>query len=218
VPVITTTAAATGGFVSESVNYLDVGLKLEVEPLIYLDDEVGIRVGLEVSSITKEITSTTSNSLAYQIGTRNAATNLRLRDGETQVLAGLINSEDRRSADRVPGLGDLPVAGRLFSHTNDTRNRTEIVLLITPRLMRTLARPDASTMEFAAGTEVSTGAPRTAFAVPEAAQAPVAPQVVPPAIAPVPQGYTAPGGPTMVPFGGIAPVPTQPQPPPLLPQ
>ena len=45
VPVITTTAAATGGFVSESVNYLDVGLKLEVEPLIYLEDEVGIKVG-----------------------------------------------------------------------------------------------------------------------------------------------------------------------------
>jgi hypothetical protein len=84
--------------------------------------------------------------------------------------------------------------------------------------LRTLARPDASTMEFAAGTEVSTGAPRTAFAVPEAPQAPLAPQVAPPAVAPaVPQGYTTPGGPTMVPFGGIAPVPTQPEPP-LLPQ
>ena len=55
VPVITTTAAATGGFVSESVSYLDVGLKLEVEPLIYLEDEVGIKVGLEVSNIVKEI-------------------------------------------------------------------------------------------------------------------------------------------------------------------
>ena len=51
VPVITTTAAATGGFVSESVTYLDVGLKLEVEPLIFLEDEVGIKVGLEVSNI-----------------------------------------------------------------------------------------------------------------------------------------------------------------------
>ena len=53
VPVITTTAAATGGFVSESVSYLDVGLKLEVEPLIYLEDEVGIKVGLEVSNIVQ---------------------------------------------------------------------------------------------------------------------------------------------------------------------
>ena len=55
VPVITTTAAATG-FVSESVNYLDVGLKLEVEPLVYLEDEVGIKVGLEVSNISSEVT------------------------------------------------------------------------------------------------------------------------------------------------------------------
>jgi len=54
VPVITTTAAAVGGFVSESVTYLDVGLKLEVEPLIYLDDEVGIKVGLEVSNIVPD--------------------------------------------------------------------------------------------------------------------------------------------------------------------
>ena len=160
VPVITTTAAATGGFVSESVSYLDIGLKLEVEPLIFLEDEVGIKVGLEVSNIVKEIRSVGSNSLNYQIGTRNAATVLRLKDGETQVLAGLISREDRRSADRVPGLGELPVVGRLFSNTNDTRNRTEIMLLITPHLARALIRPDASSVEFAAGTEASTGVPR----------------------------------------------------------
>jgi len=132
VPVITTTAAATGGFVSESVTYLDVGLKLEVEPLISLDDEVSMKVGLEVSNITNTVKST-SGSLTYQLGTRTAATNLRLRDGETQVLAGLISTDDRRSADRVPGLGELPIAGRLFSHTLDNNNRTEIILLITPR-------------------------------------------------------------------------------------
>ena len=119
VPVITTTAAATGGFVSESVSYLDVGLKLEVEPLIYLEDEVGIKVALEVSNIAREMRSPSSSTLTYQIGTRNAATTLRLRDGETQILAGLISDEDRRSADRVPGLGDLPVIGRLFSQTRD---------------------------------------------------------------------------------------------------
>ncbi|TMH87633.1 MAG: type II and III secretion system protein, partial [Betaproteobacteria bacterium] len=111
VPVITTTAAATGGFVSESVTYLDVGLKLEVEPQIYLEDEVGIKVGLEVSSIVNSIKST-SGTLTYQIGTRNATTNLRLHDGETQVLAGLISDADTRNAESVPGLGDLPIAGR----------------------------------------------------------------------------------------------------------
>ncbi|HJS37195.1 MAG TPA: secretin and TonB N-terminal domain-containing protein, partial [Burkholderiales bacterium] len=166
VPVITTTAAATGGFVSESVSYLDVGLKLEVEPQVYLDDDVGIKVGLEVSNITSEVRGSGSNTLAYQIGTRNAATHLRLHDNETQVLAGLISDEDRRIADRVPGLGDLPVAGRLFSSTRDTTGRTEIVLLITPRIMRTLVRPEATAVEFSAGTEASTGARPAAPAPP----------------------------------------------------
>lgn len=223
VPVITTTAAATGGFISESVNYLDVGLKLEVEPQIYLEDEIGIKVGLEVSTITSQVKSTTSNTLAYQIGTRNANTTLRLRDGETQVLAGLISNEDRRSANRVPGLGELPVLGRLFSNQSDNATKTEIVLLITPRLVRTLARPDARTAEFAAGTEISTGGGGVgAGAVPPAApaQTPAAPTQASPAPAGPPAYQTQPGqpgqpaqsqggpvgspsGPPMVPFGGV---------------
>ena len=212
VPVITTTAAATGGFVSESVAYLDVGLKLEVEPLIFLDDDVGIKVGLEVSNIVREVRSTGSNTLTYQIGTRNAATNLRLRDGETQVLAGLINDDDRRSADRVPGLGELPVVGRLFSHTRDATSRSEIVLLITPRLMRTLARPDAGAVEFAAGTESSTGTPRLGAAPlsipsipPGVPSQPAAVPDEPPAAVTVPQ--PVPTSPLIVPFGGMKPPP-----------
>jgi len=207
VPVITTTAAATGGFVSESVTYLDVGLKLEVEPLISLDDEVGIKVGLEVSNIVREVRPVGSTSLVYQIGTRNAATNLRLRDGETQVLAGLINDADRKIADKVPGLGDLPVAGRLFKHTTDNTARTEIVLLITPRLMRTLARPDAGSVEFAAGTEASTGTPRLGAApltipsIPPPAQ-PSEDQPQPPAATTPP---ATPSMPLIVPFGGVKP-------------
>jgi general secretion pathway protein D len=196
VPVITTTAAATGGFISESVQYLDVGLKLEVEPLISLEDEVSIKVGLEVSNIVREVTTEGGTSLTYQIGTRNAATHLRLLDGETQVLAGLISDEDRRSASRVPGLGELPIAGRLFSHTRDTTSRTEIVLLITPRIVRTLARPDAGTVEFAAGTEASSGG------------RPGAPPIViapPVQVQPQPPTPTQPAAPGIVPFGGMKP-------------
>jgi len=191
VPVITTTAAATGGFVSESVSYLDVGLKLEVEPLIYLDDEVGIKVGLEVSRIVREIRST-SGTLVYQIGTRTASTLLRLRDGETQVLAGLISDEDRRNADRVPGLGELPTLGRLFSSQRDESIKTQLVLLITPRLVRTLAQPAAHTVEFSAkDTEaVTPAAPRAVRP---------APRVQPPA-QPAP---AAPQGNEMRPFGGV---------------
>src|SRR6266513_26979 len=212
VPVITTTAAAAGNFIAESVTYLDVGLKLEVEPQIFLEDEVGIKVGLEVSNISGTITST-SGSRTYQIGTRNATTNLRLHDGETQVLAGLIQDEDRRIAERVPGLGDLPIAGRLFSSTSDEPKRTEIVLLITPRLQRTLARPDASSVEFAAGTESQTGIPRLGGAgggilapvplEPPATTAPGRPSEETGA-APAP-ATPAPAAPVLVPFGGLKP-------------
>ena len=208
VPVITTTAAAAGGFVSESVTYLDVGLKLEVEPLIHLEDEVGIKVSLEVSNIARELKGTGTNTLTYQIGTRNASTTLRLKDGETQILAGLISDEDRRNATRVPGLGELPVLGRLFSSTRDNTSKTEIVLLITPRLIRTLARPDARAMEFSAGTEASSGAPGAASLL-----APLAPppETVPGALQPGQQpGQPQPGSPSpvqpqMVPFGGARP-------------
>jgi len=159
VPVITTTSGSSG-FVSESVSYLDVGLKLDVEPMVYLENEVGIKVGLEVSNIVKEVTgaaSSNSSTLTYQIGTRNANTVLRLRDGETQILAGLISDEDRKSANKVPGLGDFPLLGRLFSSHNDTKNKTEIVLLITPHVVRNITRPAADKTEFYSGSEAAVG-------------------------------------------------------------
>jgi general secretion pathway protein D len=153
-PIVTATQG-TGGFVSDSVTYLDVGLKLEVEPTVYADDEVAIKVALEVSSLSREIR-TPSGSLAYQIGTRNASTLLRLRDGETQLLAGLISKEDRTSASRVPLAGDLPVLGRLFSNQLDDAQRTELVLAITPRIIRNIRRPDANETELWVGTEAMT--------------------------------------------------------------
>lgn len=153
VPNITTTSTSTG-FVSESINYVDVGLKLDVEPTIYLDNEVAIKISLEVSNIVSQL-QTKSGSVAYQIGTRTASTVLRLKDGENQVLAGLINDEDRRSANKVPALGEIPVIGRLFGATADDTQKTEIVLSITPHLIRNIQRPDASLSEFRAGTESS---------------------------------------------------------------
>ena len=157
VPVITTTATANVG-VSESVSYLDVGLKLEVEPNVYLDNEVGMKVNLEVSNIVREVKSR-SGGLTYQIGTRLASTTLRLKDGETQALAGLIGDEDRKSAAGLPWLVDLPILGRLFSSERSERNKTEIVLLITPRVVRNLALVPGNRAELAGGTESQVGAP-----------------------------------------------------------
>jgi general secretion pathway protein D len=158
VPVITNsvTPVSTGApVVTGQVQYLDVGLKLEVEPDIHMDGEVAIKTFLEVSSIVREVTNATSGTVAFQIGTRTATTVLRLKDGETQVLAGLISDEDRQNASKVPGLGDIPLLGRLFSsHKNDAR-KTEIILSITPHIVRNMRRPDADVMQFWSGTDAT---------------------------------------------------------------
>jgi general secretion pathway protein D len=198
VPVITTTAGATG-FVSESINYLEVGLKLEVEPQVYLDNDVGIKVGLEVSNVGAQ-TKTSSGTVAYTVGTRNTATTLRLRDGETQILAGLISDEDRRSASQVPGLSKLPLLGRLFKSSDDNVTKTEIVLLMTPRVVRNIERPAARIEHFVSGTDAEVGGsglalpplqPAPVPSVPQPAPVPSqAPQVVPalpPAAGPQPK-------------------------------
>jgi general secretion pathway protein D len=191
VPNITTTSTSTG-FVAESVNYVDVGLKLEVEPTIYLDGEVAIKVALEVSNIINQV-QTKSGSVAYQIGTRTAQTVLRLRDGENQVLAGLINDEDRRTANKVPGLGEVPVVGRLFGSQLDDGTKTEIVLSITPRVLRNVHRPEAALIEFESGTEGSLGARPSAVPVSAPGGRPL--PVPPPAPGTLPPGTLPPGTP-----------------------
>lgn len=180
-PIVTTTGnVANSGFISESVQYVDVGLKLDVEPNIYLDDDVAINVGLEVSSLEQEI-KTAAGSVVYQIGTRTANTILRLHDGQTQLLAGLISNQERMSANRIPALGAMPLLGRLFSAQSDNDQRSEIVLSITPHIVRNIRRPDLNLAEFWSGTETNfhsrplTLAPRKkASAEPNAGAKPIA--------------------------------------------
>jgi len=155
-PVFTTTSTANVG-VSASVSYLDIGLKLDVEPSVQLDNEVVIKVGLEVSNLVREVQGP-QGSIAYEIGTRVAATSLRLRDGETQVLAGLINDEDRKSVSGLPGVSRLPVVGRLFGVHGDSRAKSEVVLLITPRVIRNVPVPDARITSMPAGNDANPGA------------------------------------------------------------
>jgi general secretion pathway protein D len=230
-PTITTTiSSGVGGFASESVNYVDVGLKLDVEPTIYLNNEVGIRISLEVSNLVDTVT-TKGGTTAYRIGTRSASTMLQLKDGENQVLAGLIKNEDRSSATKLPGVGDLPIVGRLFGSQQDTRNKTEVVLSITPHLIRNLQRPPASSSEFSAGTEASfrrrpdTGA-RTpaqlpgqgARALPAGAPArPPAPPAPQPAPQPAQPAVPANGQGAMVPATSVGASPTLPPAPPSVP-
>jgi len=166
VPVITNAVTPTtvgSSVVTGSVQYVDVGLKLDVEPVIHRDHEVAIKLTLEVSSIVKEILNPISGTQAYQIGTRTASTLLQLKDGETQVLAGLLTDEERQSSNRIPGLGDLPILGRLFSSQRDDTKKSELVLSITPRIVRAVPHADPELGEFAFGSDMLHGGatPRT---------------------------------------------------------
>ena len=165
-PVFTTTSTANVG-VSASVSYLDVGLKVELEPQVQLDNEVTIKIALEVSSVTGRVTGP-EDSLAYQVGTRQASTSLRLKDGETQVLAGLINDEETRSSAGLPWIHDLPVMGRLFGTTKDNRNKTEVVMLITPRVVRNISQGLMTSLPMASGTDAQPGAPAWVLSTGEA--------------------------------------------------
>lgn len=155
IPVLTSIANATG-FVSQSVSYIEVGIKLDVEPTILLHDQVSIKVGLEVSNQTDQIRSS-SGTLTYTIGTRNANTVLRLKDGETQVLAGLFRDDTQNINNKVPGLASLPFIGRLFNDKNNDRRKKEIVLLITPRILSNIRPPDSVYTSFPAGVDDTRG-------------------------------------------------------------
>lgn len=210
--------AGQNSVVTGSIQYVEVGIKLEVESQVYGDGDVGIKLNLEVSNVTDTIQ--TESGRAYQIGTRGAQTALRLRDGETQVMAGLISDSDRTSALKVPGIGQMPLLGRLFSNHSDNARKTEIVLSITPHIIRPQAVPDARDADAWSGTDGSirdsalslepvavvkaatpggTAAPRVTVA-PVVVQVPAAPPAKPadPAVTPAQAAPVAPAQPAQV--------------------
>jgi general secretion pathway protein D len=149
-------AGSTGNAFSTQVTLLEVGLKLDVEPIIHMSKDVEIKLSLEVSNVIEKVTGP-AQSVGYRVGTRNAVTYLRLRDGETQILAGLIREDDRQSASGVPGLVEFPVLGRLFGPTTDVKEKTEIILLITPRVVRAVSGVSMAKGLLPAGTEGAVG-------------------------------------------------------------
>jgi len=156
VPIISATSVPStqGPVITESITYLDVGLKLEVTPIVHLDNEVAIKIALEVSNATP-LEATRNGTIPVQVDTRNAQTTLRLHDGETQILAGLVRNDSQSSGNKIPGLGDIPGLGRLFGSNKDTVGKSELVLSITPRIVRNLPYQAPSDMEFSSGTETS---------------------------------------------------------------
>lgn len=156
VPIISATSVPStqGPVITESVTYLDVGLKLEVTPVVHLNNEVAIKIGLEVSNATP-LEPTRQGTIPVQVDTRNAQTSLRLHDGETQILAGLVRNDHGASGNKIPLLGDIPGLGRLFGSNKDNMGKSELVLSITPRIVRNLPYQSPSDMEFPTGTETS---------------------------------------------------------------
>jgi general secretion pathway protein D len=154
IPIVNATSipSTQGPVITETVQYLDTGIKLEVEPTVYQNDEVAIKVGLEVSD-SQDAGRTNSGTTLVRVKTSNAATVLRLKNGETQILAGLIRNDHSANADQIPGLGQIPAVGRLFGQHDDKWTKRELVLSITPRIVRNLPYMAPHLLEYTSGTE-----------------------------------------------------------------
>ncbi|BCG48092.1 Predicted secretion system W protein GspD-like [Citrifermentans bremense] len=203
---ITTTSSPSGGGVSVNVQYVDVGVKVNAEPTIQLNNEVAIKLGLEVSSILNEKTiGTDQATTVVTIGTRNLDTVLSLKDGETSIIGGLIQKTQTDSKSKVFLLGDIPVLGPLFSNTSDKKDKTELLLAITPRIVRGVTVPDNDVAAFWSGREDEPSAhqPYSSFVEPEFANLePAAGGAAPAAAKPAPRVL-----PSLVPVQKPVPVP-----------
>jgi general secretion pathway protein D len=153
VPITTTTTNGTVGGYSVNVQYVDVGVKLNAEPVIQLNNAVDIKLSMEVSSIVGQETLADGVTTVVTIGTRNLETVLSLKDGETSVIGGLISRTNVDAKQKIFLLGDIPVIGPFISGNNNSKEKTEIVLAITPRLVRGLIAPKGNVTSFMSGKE-----------------------------------------------------------------
>ncbi len=152
VPITTTTLNGTVSQVN--VQYVDVGVKVNAEPTIQLNNEISIKLNLEVSSIlTKEKVGSDGLTTVVTIGTRNLETVLSLKDNETSVIGGLIQRTTSNDKSKIYLLSDIPLLGPLFTNSNTSKDKTELLLAITPRLVRGVPVPLPGLSRFASGKE-----------------------------------------------------------------
>lgn len=134
VPITTFTPIASGGVAQQPVTtfeYENIGVNVEIVPRVHHNDEISLALRLRLSAI-----SGTGFGGLPTFGNRTVDTTLRLREGETSLLAGLIREEERTSLNGTPGLASIPILGRLFSSNRKDVKKTDIVLTMTPRLVR----------------------------------------------------------------------------------
>ncbi len=138
VPIITSqqtslaAATTTQTGVLQTVEYHDTGVILHVKPVIHSSDEIELEVQQEVSAA---LSTTTGVSSSPTFGTRKVSTSLTLRNGSTVILGGLISSNANVNDSGVPLLKDIPVLGTLFRSVSNTKDRTEVIVLITPYII-----------------------------------------------------------------------------------
>ncbi len=159
VPIPTTTfnTANTAGsniVPVTSFQYQDVGIKIEIEPRVHHNEEVTLSVRVEISNIAGEVQGSGGQAQPI-IGTRTIESNIRLRDGETNFLAGLIRTDESQSKSGIPGLSAIPGIGRLFSNTSTESQRTDIVLTLTPHVIRRADITEADLQPIWVGTDAN---------------------------------------------------------------
>ncbi len=136
VPVTTFTTGVQNGTLGSlpatSFQYQDVGIKVSIEPRVHHNGEVTLKLSVEVSDIAAG-----SNSQDLpKFNTRTIEATIRLKDGETNFLAGLIQETEGTTSQKTPFLGDIPILGRLFTQDHSTRQRTDLMLTMTPHIIR----------------------------------------------------------------------------------
>jgi general secretion pathway protein D len=167
VPVPSTTfqPIATGGVAQQPVTsyiYENIGVNIDITPRTHHDEDVSLQLKVELSSI-----SGSGYGGLPTFGNRSVATVIRLKDGETSVLGGLIRDEERTVLEGVPGLSDLPVIGRIFARNRKERQETDIILTLTPHVVRILDLSDEDLRAFRIGRETGGG-----FDLPAAVETP----------------------------------------------
>ena len=157
VPVTTFAPIAAGGISQQpitSFNYEEIGVNIDITPRIHHDDEVSLAIEIEISNI-----SGTGFGDLPQFGSRSITTMIRLRDGETNILAGLIRDDERETLGGIPGLSRIPILGRLFGGTRTETHETDIVLTLKPHIIRVLSLEENDLRPFRIGPNAAAGAP-----------------------------------------------------------
>ena len=211
IPVPTTTfqAIAAGGVAANpltSFNYRTIGVNIQMTPRVTYEGEIILELTVENSTLGAD-RDLGGGVLAPQFWLRRVATVLRLRDGESNLLAGLLQEQDRRVLRGFPGTLRLPILRHLFASTDDTVVQTDIVMLLTPHIIRTheLTQTDVSPIHIGTQRNLGlTGPPPLIAPPPEAAEPAPLPALPPAAAAPPPDTLVPPAPPA------AAPVPVAP--------